>query len=141
MVKEYTIKVIVDDSVKGSSSTHVTLSRPNYFEVIVRPKDDTNEPDNLAHELGHVIGYIFKTPGNTNDVRTQNNRADRELMANKFLVKLQIPPEPKYAETILESEKEAWEFAGKMRGIDPIAKRKLLGSYEEMVRTSREIHE
>jgi len=124
--REYTIKLVLDDSLKpdASSNTGQRWDDETKFVVTVNtnaPKDKA--VDLAAHELGHVLGAIFKTPGWKADPRTVSPQ-DAAFM-NVF------GPSPRQRDGMVASEKEAWEIAEKVYpNLDKERKRWALSTYE-----------
>jgi hypothetical protein len=124
MRKEYYVKIILDDSIEGASVTHHQGLGGKMFEITVHPMYNDNPADNLAHELGHVVQSIFQTPSILADPRIKPRR---DIYANDSSVTREE------AEAMVRNEKEAWEFAGKMRRINKKDRDRHLRSYTDLL--------
>lgn len=127
MTKEYYVKIVLDDSEVGESTTAHQGPGGSRFVVTVRPCQD-NPADSLAHELGHVVSSIFNTEAVRNDPRTQPNMGMRDLY-NKNHVS------PKEVQAMVALETEAWDYAEMMRHVDPETREDALDSYRVMDRS------
>ena len=129
MKKEYTIKLVMDDSKEPGDASDtlfpVGVYDPKEYTILLNPHDSREEMlQTTAHELGHVLGRLFHTPAHMGDPRVVSN--SEEARFRDFLgLETREEAEAKY-----RSEKEAWDFAGKMVKIDPGYRKKLLDTYK-----------
>lgn len=137
-MREFNVRILVDENAKeGASSTERSaLDMSNITVRVVPPGGKGNMADTLAHELGHVVGQIFNTPGYAQDPR---NGVDKERIKMNALHFTGIPPEKKDMERIVRAESEAWDFAEKMRRVGKLSRSEALGTYEQTLKdVSRE---
>ena len=108
MKRSYFIEVNIDDETPLPKSSRVeTTEYSSRIFITQREKDegyDYELPNILAHELGHVIGQIFHTPGNISDPRMPANMAMRMFATKDQNMKNAI------SIGIKSSEQEAWRF-------------------------------
>jgi len=128
MKKEYTIRVVLDDTMKPSQSSETRIRRndPTDITLVLNVNDPRNNGsliDVAAHELGHVLGGIFDTPGHRADPRTSDDVYRIQTMEL-------FGPDEEEREGILESEREAWDLAEKMVPVDQRKKAWALRTYE-----------
>lgn len=129
MKKVYSIKVVIDEDAEPQASHCLSNpDEPGKFEVLIFPSGmGISMADGLAHELGHVVAEIFETEACENDPRTI---AAKGAYAGKQRMVWDIfGPEPGERERMTAAEREAWEFAGKMRNIDVKMRDLALESY------------
>jgi hypothetical protein len=91
------------------------------FEISIIPSTgdvtdvSLNLRTSLAHELGHVVGYLAKTPASMNDPRSKP-------MGNRWT--------PNAGDAVRASEREAWDIARQIDPtIDPIEEQRALETY------------
>jgi len=107
--REYLIKIVVDE--EGAIDRSATHSRPggNEFLIDITPASNGAPLASVtAHELGHVLGSIFETPGYRADPRITNPQH-----AN-LLLERGIPLFPEEQGRMIASETEAWDIAEEM---------------------------
>ena len=129
MKKEVHIHIYIDDEeVAKASSSMMDKRYPNHqFIEIYRDETapDHKLDDLLAHELGHSIQRIFNTDAYKEDIRNQVPPHFLAAMEDVF----GMPPG--YKKSIIDGEKEAWEYARKMIPIDNNLAEKDLNTYRE----------
>ena len=114
MKKEYVIRLTVDPSKATDEGSDTFIPRgedPREFKIVLNPNDPTQPIlEVAAHELGHVLGRIFKTP------------------AQKFLAAFGIES-LEFTERKFNSEVDAWDIAEKMVPIQPMTRKIALDTY------------
>lgn len=125
MAKEYTIKIVFDDSKVPGQSSNVLIPKgvydPSIYTVLLNPYDAKESMiENAAHELGHVLGRIFKTPAHMNDPRVSKSQQEDYYSWDS----------PYEAQRKYTSEQEAWELGKKMVPINPRSMKRKLDTYK-----------
>jgi hypothetical protein len=123
--REYNVRIVVDDSATTQTSQCLHDGEKEFI-VNIRPSPCGSAlPDLMAHELGHVIQGIFKTPSHQADPRVSSNLgSDIYKMYKVFGV-----PE-NHAKAMFDNEEEAWQYARKIwPGVSKKCMEYGLGSY------------
>lgn len=118
MNKEYTIKLVIDESKKRTDPSNTLIPTGQYdpkdYTILINPNDPEQPMIQVAaHELGHVLGRIFKTPEHMNDPRILNSSQEVNLR-RWFGLETKEDREREIA-----SEANAWDLAEQMVRIDP----------------------
>lgn len=123
-VKRYVILLEVDQNPNLDASYNSKIEE-NVYLVSVKPSIQHPNQSNLieitAHELGHVLGDVFKTDAAVDDPRY----GFEGKLVNLFGYK------PEQVEREIVSEKEAWNLGEKMVPIAKETRDTAIGTYEQ----------
>lgn len=131
MKYEATVHFVVNDEEPGNSYAKYDVS-VNRYEIIINPDQksgDAKPYEILAHELGHVIGDVFKLPRHEKDPRTLVfSKAGPESVRHNLMLQHGMTT---HAEDVAElhSEQEAWELGEKMVPISKKTVKESLDTY------------
>jgi hypothetical protein len=100
-MRRYIVEIEIDET-EGNSFFQDNISGdPSRFRIVIRKDPEmmsrqNEQLINLTHELGHMVGTIFRTPGMIHDPRSFNPIGLQGI---------------EYDDLVFSSEKEAWRHA------------------------------
>jgi hypothetical protein len=130
-----TIEITIDPNAKpGPSAAHTNVQKPNRYWLDIVPTPEGHPgtmAENLAHELGHIVGDIFGTPASKGDIRgieaEKGDAGHTEMLYNIFGA---MPEKAK--KSMVDSEAEAWELGKLMYPIKQETIDRSLGTYKRI---------
>ena len=134
--REVTITITIDPDAKpgpSEASTNVKVPGKYWLKILPSPEGHPGTmAENLAHELGHIIGDIFETPAAKADQRSIEAARGRGGVVENTYSKLGFMPTA-IKNSLVASEAEAWELGRKMIPIKQETIDRSLGTYKKIM--------